>query len=112
MGSMAVSSGFARVIAGTGPVFAAFPIPHILPMLAATGGAAGHGLAPGHAAACPGRHRLRLLRSRRRPEPASGRVPAAGLTDLRGLCDTRAQRRPVSGSRSASAPAARANTGH
>jgi hypothetical protein len=30
MESMAVAPGFARAIAGTGPVFAAFLVPHIL----------------------------------------------------------------------------------
>jgi hypothetical protein len=35
MESMAVAPGFARAIAGTGPVFAAFLVPHILAGLTA-----------------------------------------------------------------------------
>ena len=112
MGSMTVPPGFAGPPPQRGRWSRRCSLPHILAGLTTIGGDAGHGLNHAHVAVCP----AGTPASRRAAAADRNRHPAASQQPewpARRVCATpRHSAGPISGSRSASAPAGRGNTGH
>ncbi len=108
---MTVTPGFARATAATGQWSPRCSFPHILAGLTTIGGDAGHGLAHAHGAACRAgtAYVCCAAAADRNRHLAASQQP--GWPARRACARPRHSAGPISGSRSASAPAARGNTG-